>query len=134
MSVFEEILPTLKAMKDKVRRSQEENDKNDGTGSLIHLHHAPLFGMILGLLGMDTMVAQRAFLFINLRDLLSAATRLGVVGPLEAAQMMHRVSGEAESILGRYANKPVRDAYQTSPIIDVIQGVHDDLFSRLFRS
>lgn len=98
------------------------------------VHHAPLFGFLCGLLGIDAMTAQRAFLFVTLRDLFSAATRLNVVGPLEAAQMQHRIATEAEAILSKYANRPIRDAHQTAPVMDVIQGFHDHLYSRLFRS
>jgi urease accessory protein len=138
ISVFHGVSPTLKemkAMKAMKERSSQRDDCDDVVVEpVIHLHHAPLFGMILGLLGVDPIVAQRAYLYVNLRDLLSAATRLGIVGPLEAASMMHRMSQDAESMLGRRANKPVRDACQTSPVLDAIQGVHSDLPSRLFRS
>ncbi|KAI5057055.1 hypothetical protein GOP47_0028873 [Adiantum capillus-veneris] len=126
-SVFVEH-PLLKEMKALTRSSQEVCTMP------IHIHHAPLFGIIFGLLLVDPMNAQRAFLFVTLRDMLSAATRLNVVGPLEAAQMQHSLASDAESLLLKYGNRSIKDVYQAAPTLDVIQGVHDNLFSRLFRS
>ncbi|MCO5612941.1 hypothetical protein L7F22_067214 [Adiantum nelumboides] len=126
-SVFVEY-PLLKEMKALARSSQ------DISAMPIRLHHAPLFGIIFGLLQVDPMTAQRAYLFVTLRDMLSAATRLNIVGPLEAAQMQHSLTSNAESLLLKYGNRSIKDVHQAAPAIDVIQGVHDNLFSRLFRS
>lgn len=127
-SVFAEY-PLLKEMKVLARSTSQ------GISVMpIHIHHAPLFGIIFGLLHIDPTTAQRAFLFVTLRDMLSAATRLNIVGPLEAAQMQHSLASEAESLLVKYGNRLISDAHQAAPILDVIQGVHDNLFSRLFRS
>ena len=61
---------------------------------MLHGHHAPLFGFVCGLIrwpvkrggtlvGVDMATVGRMFLFTILRDLVSAAMRLGVVGPFE---------------------------------------------------
>lgn len=131
-SVFQE-LPQLKEMKVLARASHDAHNV-DVHVMPIHIHHAPLFGILFGLLQIDPVNAQRGFLFISLRDLLSAATRLNIVGPLEAAQMQHQLASNAESLLLKYGNRPIQDAHQAAPTLDVIQGVHDNLFSRLFRS
>eukprot|EP00250_Pteridium_aquilinum_P009778 c18930_g1_i2 orf=313-1038(-) len=130
--VFAEF-PQLQEMKALSRSLQDAHDV-DVHAMPIHIHHAPLFGILFGLLQIDPMTAQRAFLFVCLRDLLSAATRLNIVGPLEAAQMQHILASEAESLLLKYGSRPIEDAHQAAPTIDVIQGVHDNLLSRLFRS
>ncbi|KAH7353112.1 hypothetical protein KP509_19G079000 [Ceratopteris richardii] len=123
-SVFEEF-PLLKEMKVMASSSHDVH---------IHRHHAPLFGILFGLLQVDSTTAQRAFLFVTLRDLLSAATRLNIVGPIEAAHMQHLLASHAENLLVQYGNRPIEDAHQAVPVIDVVQGVHENLFSRLFRS
>ncbi|KAG6555333.1 hypothetical protein Mapa_003376 [Marchantia paleacea] len=64
-------------------------------------HHAPLFGVLCGLLGVDAVTAQRSYLFMGLRDILSAATRLNVTGPLEAAKLQHQIAGVTETLLTR---------------------------------
>lgn len=97
-------------------------------------HHALVFGRLLGLLGVDALTAQRAFLFLTLRDVLSAATRLNLVGPMEAALLQHRHANLAEAVLAKYANRDVEDAYQIAPLLETLQGAQPHLFSRLFCS
>ncbi|KAJ7527523.1 hypothetical protein O6H91_16G059300 [Diphasiastrum complanatum] len=101
---------------------------------MVHCHHAAVFGVVTGLLAIDPLTSQRSYLFLSLRDCLSAATRLNLVGPLEAAAMQRSMSSLAERIVAKYANRPIEDAYQTAPLLDVVQGYHDNLFSRLFCS
>lgn len=78
--------------------------------SMLHGHHAPLFGFVCGLIrwpvkrggtlvGVDMATVGRMFLFTILRDLVSAAMRLGVVGPFEASALERRLSEESEGAL-----------------------------------
>ena len=46
----------------------------------LHGHHAPLFGMVAGLLELGRDEAMLAFLFNSSRDAVSAAVRLNIVG------------------------------------------------------
>ena len=95
---------------------------------------------------------------------MSAATRLSLVGPFEAATIQRRLSIEAEEIIrgtklssdvqmdhltikypvmklnglndskfGEAADFSIA-VWQTDPILDLIQGSHDQLYSRLFVS
>ncbi|KAI6685413.1 hypothetical protein NL676_031326 [Syzygium grande] len=84
-SVFSEI-PLLKMMR--------ENFLSSG---VVFFHHAPIFGLVCGLLGLESETCQRAFMFITLRDIISAATRLNVIGPLGAAVLQHRIAHAARS-------------------------------------
>ncbi|TYH79686.1 hypothetical protein ES332_D03G080100v1 [Gossypium tomentosum] len=121
-SVFTE-LPSLKSMRDVCI----------GSG-VVSFHHAPVFGMVCGLLGMDSGTSQRAYIFMTMRDVISAATRLNLVGPLGAAVLQHRVAYVAESMVKKWMDRSVEDACQTAPLLDTIQGCHTYLFSRLFCS
>jgi urease accessory protein len=121
-AVFTEI-PSLKIMR----------EMSLGSG-IVAFHHAPVFGIVCGLLGMDSETSQRAYMFITLRDAFSAATRLNLVGPLGAAVLQHQVSFAAETMLKRWMNREVEDACQTAPLLDTLQGCHGYLFSRLFCS
>lgn len=120
--VFSEI-PSLKTMRETFSRS-----------GAVSFHHAPIFGLICGLLGWDSTMSQRAYLFITMRDVISAATRLNLVGPLGAAVLQHQLEFVAEDILKKWMNRPVEEACQTVPLLETVQGCHTYLFSRLFCS
>ena len=69
------------------------------------------------------------------RGVLSAAVRLGVVGPLRGAAAAVGVAGVSATVLARYRDADVRSTLaQTAPFIDILQGAHDRLYSRLFQS
>ncbi|CAA0230381.1 unnamed protein product [Arabidopsis thaliana] len=121
-SVFTEV-PNLKMIRDASLGSKN-----------VCFHHAPIFGLVCGLLGMDSETSQRAYLFVTLRDVLSAATRLNIVGPMGASVMQHRIAIVAETVLEKWMNREAGEACQTSPLLDVVQGCHGYLFSRLFCS
>ena len=99
-----------------------------------HCHHAAVFGLISGVFGFDGETAQRSYLFMTLRDSVSAATRLNLIGPLGAAALQHEMGEVGERILTRWMNRTVEEACQTAPLMDAVQGCHNYLFSRLFCS
>ncbi|KAL5724826.1 hypothetical protein ACHQM5_008038 [Ranunculus cassubicifolius] len=121
-SVFIEV-PDLKRMRESLLAS--------GT---VSVHHAPVFGIVCGLLGFGSGISQRAYIFITLRDVISAATRLNLVGPLGASVLQHEIAHVAEELVKKWMNRPVEEACQTSPLLDTVQGCHSYLFSRLFCS
>ncbi|KAJ0079926.1 hypothetical protein Patl1_22906 [Pistacia atlantica] len=97
-------------------------------------HHAPVFGIICGLLGLQSEISQKAYMFVTTRDAISAATRLNLVGPLGAAVLQHQIGFVAEAMLKKWKDRPVEEACQTAPLLDTVQGCHGYLFSRLFSS
>lgn len=121
-SVFYEI-PSLKKIREKALAS--------GTAVF---HHATVFGLVCGLLGFGSEFSQRAYMHLTMRDVLSAATRLNLIGPMGAAVLQHQMGSNAELILKRWMDRLVEDACQTAPLLDTIQGCHGYLFSRLFCS
>ncbi|KAF6163856.1 hypothetical protein GIB67_024711 [Kingdonia uniflora] len=121
-SVFLEV-PSLKKMRDSLL----------GSGTIC-FHHAPVFGLVFGLLGLDSGTSQRAYMFITMRDVLSAATRLNLVGPLGASALQHQIAHVAEQMVKKWMDRPIEEACQTSPLLDTVQGCHGYLFSRLFCS
>ncbi len=98
------------------------------------LHHAPAFGAAAAELGAPRLDVLRIFLFSTLRSGLSASVRLGLAGPLESQRLQARLSGELESVLEHCANISAQDAAQTAPILEILQGAQDRLYSRLFQS
>lgn len=121
-SVFTEV-PSLKTMR----------DVSLGSGAVC-FHHAPVFGLVCGLLGLDSGTSQRAYMFVTMRDVISAATRLNVVGPLGASVLQHQIAVVAEDLSKKWMDRAVEEACQTAPLLDTVQGCHGYLFSRLFCS
>ena len=113
-------------------------------------HLATTFGAVVGCLGLSTRRAAILFAYLTLRDALSAATRLNLIGPLEAAASMRRCSHRCDEMATAAASSAaalradaskdfavaaaVSRAANTSPLTDLIQGGHDALYSRLFSS
>ncbi|GMF29389.1 unnamed protein product [Phytophthora lilii] len=105
--------------------------KKRGQGGV---HHAVLFGLVCALLGVDAEPAQRMYLFVTTRDVLSAATRLNLVGPLEAAKLQYEIAPLLEQVFQAKKNRGVEDSYSSAPVLDLVQAMHDQLYTRIFNS
>ncbi|MDC0739756.1 urease accessory protein UreF [Polyangium mundeleinium] len=97
-------------------------------------HFAPLFGAIAARLGLSRGDAQRLFLFLHLRGLVSSAVRLSLLGPLEAQALQYRLTGAVLAVLARHETRGEEDLATTAPLVDLFQGHQDRLYSRLFSS
>lgn len=97
-------------------------------------HLAPVEGAVLSLLGVSLAEARRVFLFVQLRGIMSAAVRLGLLGPLEAQAIQAGIAPAVEAAADASAGAALEDAAQTTPLLDLFQGHQDRLYSRLFRS
>lgn len=92
------------------------------------MHHAAIFGALYGELGIDEAETFEAYLHGLTRSILSAAVRLGIVGPLEA-QQLHAARAELlESI--EVADEPA----QTAPLLELYAALHERLDGRMFQS
>jgi urease accessory protein len=89
-------------------------------------HLAPAWGVVCRAMGLDAPRTTNLFLFAAARSLASSAVRLGIVGPIEAQQIQARLASREWTV----ADEPV----QTAPILDLLQGTQDRLYSRLFQS
>ena len=97
-------------------------------------HHVPVFGAIFGTLGISRRDAQQAYLHGVLRGVLSAAVRLGIVGPLEAQQIQADRAPLLDRLLASCMDLDVESAAQTSPLLELFGALHDRLDGRLFQS
>lgn len=97
-------------------------------------HHAPVFGAVTRRLGLARGTSVRLFLFTQLRGWIGAAVRLGLVGPLEAQRLQGQLSPHAEGAARRGLELGLDDLAQTAPLLDLLQGLQDRLYSRLFQS
>ncbi len=97
--------------------------------------HLPVaFGLVCASLHLDDLSAIDAFLFSQMRSILSAAVRLGVAGSREAQRLQVELSVERPTLLRIALSTPLDRAAQTSPLIELLQAQHDRLYSRLFVS
>ncbi|KAJ8635292.1 hypothetical protein MRB53_009559 [Persea americana] len=69
-----------------------------------------------------------------LDSILPTATRLNLVGPLGAAVLQHQIALVAEEMVKKWMDRPVEEACQTAPLLDIVQGCHGYLFSKMFCS
>jgi urease accessory protein len=97
-------------------------------------HFAPVFGATTRALGVPRETTSRLFFFNHLRGLLAAAVRLNIVGSMAGQRIQHGLATRAEEILEQCAALDLDDLAQTAPLLDVWQGAHDRLYSRLFQS
>jgi urease accessory protein len=97
-------------------------------------HHAPVFGALFGTLGIDPDDAIAAYLHGSARGILSAAVRLGLLGPLEAQHLLAE-RGPLLDVLREGARElDIDKAAQTAPLLELFAALHDRLDGRMFQS
>ncbi len=97
-------------------------------------HHAVIFGAVFGVVGISPEDTMMAWLHASLRSLLSAAVRLGIVGPLEAQQIQASRATVLDGVLASCGGLHVDDAAMTAPLLELFGALHDGLDGRLFQS
>lgn len=97
-------------------------------------HLAPAFGATARWLGVARDDALAGLLHVALRGALSAAVRLGALGPTEAQALHLRLHPALTAACELGARLGVDDVAQTAPLVELWQATHDQLYSRLFQS
>jgi urease accessory protein len=97
-------------------------------------HFAPVFGNVARLLEIDSESAARLFTFVQLRGFIASAIRLGIIGPLEGQRLQFKLSPAAEEVARTSTRFTLEDIAHTAPLLDLWQGAHDRLYSRLFQT
>lgn len=98
------------------------------------MHLAPLWGVVFAALGLSLGEAQRILLFGTARGVLSAGVRLGLAGTYEAQAMLVALGPLLDRVLAECAGLRSASLAQPGPLVDLLQGTHDRLHSRLFQS
>jgi len=97
-------------------------------------HHAPVFGAVFGTLGVGAEDTLAAYLHGAARGVLSAAVRLGLLGPLEA-QRLHAARGPLlDALLDAARHIEPGQAAQTAPLLEIYAALHERLDGRMFQS
>ncbi len=97
-------------------------------------HFGPVFGAVCGLVHIEPLAAVRLLLFGTVRQTLSAAVRLGIMGSLESLPMLHAMTNLMDQAAESALNRLPEHAAMACPLVDICQSSHDRLYSRLFQS
>ena len=96
------------------------------------MHLVPLFGATMRASGVGEEEAKLLFVHQFIRDQVSAAVRLGVCGPMEAARIHRRVLAACDDLMEDQI--PYYEASRWVPRWDIAQCHHELLYSRLFQN
>ena len=106
-------------------------------------HVGPVLGAVAAELGLNETQACRIFGYCVARDMVSAAVRLSLVGPLASIPMLQKVRGAAEggwrtSWAAMMEQEDPYDALSAAatcaPVVEALHPCHDVLQLRLFRT
>lgn len=97
-------------------------------------HFTLVFTLALQRAGFALAELQAMYLHVLLRDQLSAAIRLGFLGPLEGHQLQHDFYAVFEHILAAQAGKRYDEVARSSFLLDAAQVLHEDIYSKLFQN
>ena len=100
----------------------------------IPLHFTLSFALTLRRAGFAQADLQAVFLHMALRDQLSAAIRLGFLGPMEGHRLQHDFYAVFEHLLAAHAGQDYLQATRSAFMLDVAQMLHEDIYSRLFQN
>lgn len=106
-------------------------------------HVGPILGIVSALLGLDERQVCQLFGYCAARDMVSAAVRLSLVGPLASVRLLQEVQGAAQdgleaSLLAMSESDPPNDvlsaAAACAPVVEAVHPCHELLQVRLFRT
>jgi len=100
----------------------------------LKLHLAPIWGAVWQALGLDLEESQRVLLWGTARNVLSASVRLGLLGTHEAQSMLAQLGPILDEVHAACSVLGPEALAQPAPLADLLQGMHDRLYSRLFQS
>jgi len=97
-------------------------------------HYTIVYGTTFHTAGLALLQTKQIFMYQMLRDQISATVRLGIIGPMEAAQLQKHHHQTCEMAIAQTTNTPYTHATRSAPQIDITQSFHQHLYSRLFQS
>ena len=97
-------------------------------------HFTLVFTLALQRVGFGLEELRAMYLHMLLRDQLSAAIRLGFLGPLAGHRLQHDFYAVFEHILAGQAGKKYGEATRSAFLLDIAQVLHADIYSKLFQN
>jgi len=97
-------------------------------------HQVPIWAAVTEALEIPLEQAARMFLFLTLRSLISSAVRLHVTGPLAGQALQYQIGPFSETLVESGLARSLAEISQTAPLMEMLQGTQDRMYSRLFQS
>lgn len=97
-------------------------------------HGMPLMVLSLKSVGATVGQIRELFMFVQLRDQLSAAVRLGLIGPARAQRMQSEIESSMGAALAVASEKTAAEAVRTAPLMEIAQMLQPALYSKLFQN
>ena len=95
------------------QQTGRDNNETNEHEWISQCHFTPLFGAVCGILGLTQNLTSRMYLRCTLRDLLSSAARLNILGPLEGAKLRCELTASIEMLLRQHTQKTINDKKQS---------------------
>jgi urease accessory protein len=97
-------------------------------------HYAPVFGIVSRSIGLTHRQTLSAYAYIALRDQMSAAIRLGLLGPHEAQGILREALGHVDRNITRVLDLEYHQAFKVAVVLEIAQAHHPKLYSHLFQN
>jgi len=98
------------------------------------LYFTIVFPLLLKRVGFDLMSVHKLFYHMAVRDQINAAIRLGLFGPKKAQKIHFEFIPFCEELRVTYKDSKHDDACRSQPLLELGQGSHQYLYSRIFQS
>jgi urease accessory protein UreF len=128
---FPEIGSVLKVLRKRIQVAHNPNQRG---------HAVTCFGAICGLIHVDERLCVSMFVYTTVRDMINAAIRLNLVGPLQGGHLIHQLCTKFDDLVLNQLDvsampvNPSDQVFQTAPLIEILANAHDRLYTRLFNS
>ncbi|MCC9166609.1 urease accessory protein UreF [Pontibacter harenae] len=100
----------------------------------LSLHFVLVYALGLKRSGYALYDCQLMYLHMTLRDQLSAAIRLGFIGPMEGHKLQHDFYAVFENLMESNVKKGYSQASRSAFLLDTLQVFHEDIYSKLFQN
>lgn len=100
----------------------------------VKLHYLPVFAFSLASINIELQTIRELFIYMILRDQISAAVRLGLTGPSKGAAILSHMLGKSEKYINLYKDTIYTEAFRAAPMLEIAQAAHNTLYTKLFQN
>jgi urease accessory protein len=112
-----------------------DQDGHSNASASTSCHLASVFGVVAGRHGLNATQTCQLLGYCVARDLVSAAVRMNLLGPMAGVAVLGRANRAATlGIREGSSRAPTGASSSCAPLLDIIQPCHDLLATRLFRT
>ncbi|WP_162053190.1 urease accessory protein UreF [Pontibacter pamirensis] len=98
------------------------------------LHFVLVYALCLKRVNFTLEDVQTMYLHMALRDQVSAAIRLGFIGPMEGHKLQHAFYTVFDNLMESHGDMTYTQATRSAFILDTSQVFHEDIYSKLFQN